>query len=55
MRLFDFPRDPHRGIMDRWDRLAVNPASQRPQLLENEIELFLVSNVALYDQYMLGV
>lgn len=35
--------------MDRWDRLLLNRETQRPVLLENEVELLLVPRVALYE------
>lgn len=36
-------------VMDRWDRLLLSKETQRPTLLENEVELLLVPKVALYE------
>lgn len=35
--------------MDRWDCLLLGRETQRPVLLENEVELLLVPKVALYE------
>lgn len=35
--------------MDRWDRLAISDATQRPILLDDEAELLLVPKIALYE------